>query len=307
MPGSEVAPRMLTLIRALRPKQWTKNALVLAAPAAAGVLTDPDVLWRTLVTAAAFCAVSSGGYLINDIIDAEADVLHETKRHRPIASGDLSPAVAWTTGSLLIVVTLVTFALLTLRSEATIVALYATSSLVYSFWGKDVAVLDVSLVASGFLLRAIGGGVAAGVPLSNWFLIVVSFGALFVVTSKRHAEVVNSPDGAPTQRRVLAVYDLDYLGFGRTMSASVATLAYCLWAFDRAQHLPHTARPISALLIELSIAPFVLAFLRYALVAGEGGGEEPEEIFLEDRLLQFFGATWLSTLGLALYWGQAAA
>jgi decaprenyl-phosphate phosphoribosyltransferase len=298
---------MAALIRSLRPKQWIKNSLVLAAPAAAGVLTQTSVIWKTLVAAAIFCSVSSGSYLINDVFDAEADAVHESKRNRPVASGDVGPTAAWVAGSLLIISPIVPLLFTSLRSTAGVVALYAATSLIYTFWGKHIAVLDVGLVASGFLLRAIAGGVAASVPLSNWFLIVVSFGALFVVTSKRYAEVVNARREAPAQRAVLAIYDIDYLGFGRTMSASVAVLAYCLWAFDRAQHLPGTARPVAAILIEISIAPFVLAFMRYALVAGSGKGEEPEEIFLRDRLLQFFGAAWLVALSLALYWGQAAA
>lgn len=296
---------MATPIRALRPKQWLKNALVFAAPAAAGVLTDARVLWRTALVGAVLCVVSSGTYLVNDVIDAEADALHNSKKRRPVAAGELSPVAAWAAGSLLIALPLIALVATTFREEAGIVALYAAVSLSYSFWGKNVAVLDVGMVASGFFLRAIAGGIAADVPLSTWFLIVVSFGAMFVVTSKRLAELVDEPELASARRPVLAAYDINYLGFGRAMSASVAVLAYCLWAFDRAQHLPATARPVAALLIQVSIAPFVMAFMRYALIAGAGGGEEPEEIFLGDRLLQFFGVAWLIALALALYWGRA--
>ncbi len=299
---------MTTLIRALRPKQWIKNLLVFAAPAAAGSLTEFRTFSKTAVLAIVFCALSSGSYLVNDVVDAEADARHITKMHRPIASGKLRPEVAWITGSILIVAPMIPFLFTSLRDAIGVAALYAAISVFYSLWGKRIAVADIGLVASGFLLRAIAGGVAAGVPLSNWFLIVVSFGALFVVTAKRYAELTNIPaNGSTAQREVLAGYDLDYLSFGRTMSASVAVLAYCLWAFERAQHLPTGARPLSALLIEVSIAPFVLAFMRYALAAGGGKGEEPEEIFLRDRLLQFFGAIWFATLAAALYWGKAAA
>ncbi len=297
---------MGALLRAIRPKQWLKNALVFAAPAAAGVLTEPPVLLRTLVVAAAFCAVSSGTYLINDVVDAESDAHHPRKKSRPVASGELSPAAAWATGALMVVFPALALSVGTLREEAGVLAAYASISLVYSYWGKNVPVVDVGLVASGFLLRAVAGGFAADVPLSNWFLIVVSFGALFVVTSKRHAEAAGTTRDSRGRREVLSVYDSEYLGFGMTVSASVAILAYCLWAFERAQHLPQTARPISAILLELSIAPFVLAFMRYALVAGKGRGEEPEEIFLADRALQVFGAALALVLALALYWGEAA-
>jgi decaprenyl-phosphate phosphoribosyltransferase len=366
------------VIQMLRPKQWAKNLLVFAAPAAAGALAVPQVAAKSVVVFLAFCSISSGTYALNDTLDAPADAAHPTKRNRPVAAGKLSPATAWIAGSLLIVAPIAAMRLAGWRSVAAAGSAYAATTLVYSLWAKHVPALDVGFVASGFAIRAIAGGLAAEVPLSNWFLIVVSFGALFVVTEKRLAEANaldrnsagasaaaeppaltalptavlagDSPDSStrnvapegslesrpeghfpassgaeilpgratrkpgsntstiqrPVQRPVLGLYSADHLSFARTMAAAVTALAYCLWAFERAQHLPPGAKPYSAVLLQLSIAPFVIALQRYAFAASQDQGEEPEEIFFRDRALQALGAIWLFLIGLALYVGKAA-
>jgi decaprenyl-phosphate phosphoribosyltransferase len=288
------APRPLpvALLAAARPRQWVKNFLLLAAPLAAGVLTRPDVLVSLLVAGAAFCLASSGVYLVNDALDVEADRAHPRKRHRPVASGEISLAVAVATGGVLLVSALLLAAVLAGPGLVTTLLVYEALQVAYCVVLKHQAVLDLALVASGFLLRAVGGAVAAGVPPSQWFLLVAGFGSLFMVAGKRYAELVNDGGDGRT-RRTLADYSPSYLRFVWGLAATVAVVAYALWAFEIG-----AARSTWA---TASIAPFVLAVLRYAVDVDAGLAGEPEDIVLRDRVLQSLAVLWLASLALAVH------
>src|SRR5680860_526583 len=177
------------LVRTARPKQWLKNVLVLAAPAAAGVLTEGDVWPRVVVAFVAFCLAASGTYFFNDAMDADADRNHPTKRHRPVAAGHLGTGAAKAVGLVLLVAALAISAPIEGGRLLLVIAIYVALTVAYSSWLKREPVIDLAAVAAGFVLRAVAGGVAAGVPLSNWFLIVAGAGSLFIVAGKRHAEV----------------------------------------------------------------------------------------------------------------------
>jgi decaprenyl-phosphate phosphoribosyltransferase len=277
------------VLRLMRPKQWTKNVLVLAAPGAAGVLLHPDAARRVAVALVGFCLVSSAVYVLNDALDAPADRLHPVKQHRPIASGAVTLPVAAVVGSLLAVAGLAAAAVAGLPVLAVFVV-YALNSSAYSLWLKRQATLELVAVAAGFVLRALAGAEAARVPVSNWFLIVTSFGALFVVAGKRHGEIVRL-DGLVGTRACLQEYTVAYLRGVWLLAASVATTGYCLWAAEQGAGVPH---PIT---YQLSVLPFVLALLRYALLLEQGRGGEPEEVFLADRQLQVLGVVWLLVFG----------
>ncbi|MDQ1520531.1 MAG: decaprenyl-phosphate phosphoribosyltransferase [Actinomycetota bacterium] len=281
-------------VRLARPKQWLKNVLVVAAPGAAGVLTHGDALVKTGIAFVCFCLAASGTYYINDALDVEADRLHPKKRYRPIAAGAISvrSAVVVGTGLLLAAIGL-SFAA---RWElALVIAGYLALTVSYSAWLKNEAVIDLAAVAAGFVLRTIAGGVAVGVEISPWFLIVAASGSLFMVTGKRHAELLELGDDAGGHRRALDAYSYAFLGYVRAVASSVAILAYCLWAFEK-------SKPVgNPIWFELSIVPFVLAILRYALLLEQGKGGAPEELVLADRTLQVICVAWIALFAIAIH------
>jgi decaprenyl-phosphate phosphoribosyltransferase len=281
-------------LKTARPKQWTKNVLVFAAPAAAGVLDQRDALLKTLVAFVGFCLAASGTYFLNDANDAAADRLHPVKRNRPIAAGHLEPRTARVTGGVLILLALAVTAPVNDGKLAAIVGGYVVVTLSYTLWLKYEPVIDLAAVAAGFVFRAIAGGVATGVPLSDWFLIVAGAGSLFVVTGKRHAEQVELGSSSLEHRRTLGEYSTAFLGYVRAVSSGVMITAYCLWAFENADKTGDTTW------FRLSIVPFVIAILRYALVVDQGGGGAPEEVVLSDRVLQVVGVIWLVTFALGV-------
>lgn len=288
-PGS----RALGLLRAMRPKQWAKNVLVVAAPGAAGVLAQPAVAGRVGLAFVAFCLVSSATYLLNDVGDVEADRRHPVKRLRPIAAGAVP---VWLAIGAAVVLAIVGLALAAYVRVGFLLLLagYAGMMLVYTAWLKHVAVLDIAIVASGFIVRAVAGGVAVDVAISRWFLIVASFGSLFIVAGKRYSEHVTMGAERETVRATLAAYSSDYLRYVYSMASAVTLLAYCLWAFEQSElggSMPWFG---------LSILPFTMAILRYALLLDEGAGGAPEEIFLSDRPLQLLGLAWLAVFGIGV-------
>jgi decaprenyl-phosphate phosphoribosyltransferase len=293
-PHTRRASVVKAAIRTARPKQWTKNVLVFAAPAAAGVLDQRDALLQTLVAFVGFCLAASGTYFLNDANDADADRLHPTKRMRPIAAGDLDVRTARIIGVVLIVLSLAVTAPINDFKLTGVVLGYVLVTVSYTVWLKYEPVIDLAAVASGFVFRAIAGGVATGVPLSDWFLIVAGAGSLFIVTGKRHAEQVELGSDSLDHRRTLGEYSTAFLGYVRAVASGVMITAYCLWAFENAAHTGDETW------FRLSIVPFVIAVLRYALVVDQGGGGAPEEVVLSDRVLQLVGVVWLITFALGV-------
>jgi decaprenyl-phosphate phosphoribosyltransferase len=283
------------LLRASRPRQWVKNVLVFAAPGAAGLSLTVGHVAPVLGAFLAWCLVSSGTYLINDAMDAEADRLHPRKRLRAVASGVVPVGTAKAVGVAFLAIGAGAPALWGAAGVTGLLALYALITISYSLWLKEIAIVDLAAVASGFVLRAISGGVAAEVAISNWFLIVASFGSLFIVAGKRHAEHVDLREGRGAHRATLEEYSLNFLGYVRSVSSGVAITAYCLWAFEKAKvaHDP--------LLFQLSIIPFVMALLRYALVLDAGRGGAPEDVVLGDRPLQVLGLIWVALFAAGVY------
>ncbi|MFV0462365.1 MAG: decaprenyl-phosphate phosphoribosyltransferase [Nostocoides sp.] len=282
---------LLGLIQLARPRQWVKNILVGAAPFAAGVLFDPPVLRATVLAFVAFCLVSSATYAVNDVMDATLDAAHPTKRFRPVASGVLPPSVALGTsvvlaaGGLAVARTVGGPLLLT-------VLVYLVLTMSYSLALKHQPVVELALVAGGFILRAVAGGAATGVSLSQWFLIIAGFGSLLMVTGKRLSELAGST-GTPI-RRSLTFYPDSYLRTVAGISAAVTITGYVLWASEvGVQH----GRPLWT---GISAVPFVIALLRYLLDANTGRAEAPEHTVLADPVLLGLGAAWIATYGLAV-------
>ena len=277
-------PSLPGLLRACRPRQWVKNVLVLTAPIAAGVVTQPRALLQMLLAVIAFSVAASGIYLVNDAIDVEADRAHATKRLRPVASGELSVREAWVAALVLLPAALVISALVTWQLLV-VVAIYEAVQLWYCLGMKHEPVIELTSVASGFLLRAIAGGVATHVQLSQWFLIAAGFGSLFMAAGKRYAEIRLTQDTGVAIRPVLKRYTPSYLRFVWTMSAGVLVTTYALWAFTMAGAASNQWSVVS-------IVPFVVALLRYSVDVDSGAAGEPEEIVLHDRMLMVLGVIW---------------
>jgi decaprenyl-phosphate phosphoribosyltransferase len=285
------------LLRTARPKQWLKNLLVFAAPGAAGVLTHRDALLDAIAAFGIFTLVASGVYFLNDAFDVNADRQHPRKRLRPVAAGVVSVRQAEVFGASFIVFGLGLSALLTWKFLV-VVAIYVAVQFSYTAWLKHEPILDLAAVASGFVLRAIAGGVAVGVPISEWFLIVTTFGSLFVVTGKRIADHTGLGEERGAVRSTLASYSLGFLRSVLIISATVTITAYCLWAFENAKAVLHTHHGIW---YQLSIVPFTVAMLRYGLLVDQGHGGAPEDVVLGDRVLQILAVIWVITFALGVY------
>ena len=283
----------------MRPTQWVKNGLIAVAPAAAHSLTHADVFWRTATAFVAFCFMASGIYLINDVRDAPSDRLHPTKRLRAIASNELSTRVALTSALVLIVVAFaIAFALSRPQGLLLVLGLYFIISISYSLWLKNMAIIEMGVVASGFFLRAYGGAVTSHITVSTWFLVVISFGALFLVVGKRTSELKYV--GVNGTRPVLAEYTPEFLRSALTLSATVVVTGYCLWAFDT------SATGLSAnyndfIPVRLSVVPVVFAVLFIMRSAEAGDGAAPEELLLHNRTVQALALIWVLLIAWGVY------
>ncbi|EON30932.1 phosphoribose diphosphate:decaprenyl-phosphate phosphoribosyltransferase [Gordonia terrae C-6] len=289
-------PKNLTsgLIKAVRPRQWVKNVLVLAAPLAAGNITDASVLASAGIAFVAFCLAASSIYLVNDAMDVESDRNHPTKRFRPIAAGVVPVRLAYVLAVVLLAGS-IGIAFLANWQTAVVIAIYLVIQLGYCFGLKNQAVIDICIVSSGFLLRAIAGGVAAEIVLSQWFLLVMAFGSLFMAAGKRYAELQLAERTGAKIRKALEYYTTTYLRFVWTLSATAVVIFYGLWAFDKgSDHDTNVAYAIS-------MVPFTVAILRYAVDVDGGAAGEPEEIALGDRVLQLLAVAWLVCVGVAVY------
>ena len=282
------------VLKTMRPRQWVKNVLVLAAPFAGGELFAPGIGPQLLVAFGAFSMAASGIYLINDANDVVADRAHPIKRLRPIAAGIVPPRLAIGIAVLLLAGALA-LSLLAGVPLLIVLGVYVLVQLSYCFWLKHQPVLDICIVASGFLLRAIAGGAATGIPLSQWFLLSAGFGSLFMVAGKRYAEMVLAEKTGAKIRKSLESYSASYLRFVWALSATTLIMTYCLWAFEIREAEHNTVWSV------ISIVPFVIAVLRYSVDVDGGNGGEPEEIALGDRVLQVLACTWIGTLVLAVY------
>jgi decaprenyl-phosphate phosphoribosyltransferase len=270
-----------SLLWACRPRQWSKNLLVLAAPCAAGVVGRPLVLAQIAGAFFVLCLLASATYLLNDVRDRLQDRLHPTKRARPVAAGEISPRSALSIAATLAVVAMA--GATAIRPELGLVALgYLTLTASYSLWWRRVVLADILAIATGFVLRAFAGGVATDIYLSRWFVIVTGSGAIFLVAAKRYAELREQARTGVT-RPTLRRYSPRGLRLMLLGAAAVGGAAYVSWALTRPSHLVWYG---------LSIAPFLLWLARYTALVGAGAGQAPEELVLRDRALLALSLAW---------------
>jgi len=282
------------VLRLLRPRQWTKNALLFAALVFAEKLFVPEALLRASLAFVCFCLASSSGYVVNDLVDAPRDREHPEKRNRPIASGEVGrqPALLLAVG--------LTAAALALGAALgagflAAVLVYLALTHFYSFVGKNVAILDVMLVAAGFVIRAVAGALAIPVPWSDWFVLCTLFLALFLALSKRRAELLRAGEAASRARPVLAAYTPSTLAAFTATSMAAALITYALYVHAVLEKYPWLALTL----------PFVMfGLFRYQLlVETRGLGEKPEDVVFEDRPFQVCLAGFAAVALTALYFG----
>ena len=274
------------LIKTMRPRQWPKNIFVFAALVFDKQLLIPNALLRTVVGFVLFCCISSAVYIFNDLADIQADREHPEKKNRPIPSGKLPIGIAWTAGILLVGIALI-FGYLLSPSFALVVATYLVLNLAYSRWLKHVLILDVLILASGFVLR-----VGAGVTIihverfSPWLYVVMTLLALYLGFGKRRAELALLANDAKAHRSVLDGYTIPLLDQYIMIVSGTTIVAYSFYTFSA----PNVPANHSMMLT----VPFVLyAIFRYLyLVQIKHAGGAPEEILLSDRPLQIALVLW---------------
>lgn len=295
-PRPSRASRRSGLGAALRPHQWTKNLIVFAGLIFGQKLFDPDAVARAAAAFAIFCALSSVVYLLNDLVDREADRLHPLKKHRPIASGAISPALAATTAAVLGAVAL-GGAFLLGRVFGVVAAAYLGLFALYSGGLKHVVIIDVLTIAAGFVLRAVGGAVAIPVPISPWLLVVTILGALFLGFAKRRHELVLLADDASGHRKSLEEYSPYLLDQMIAVVSASTIVAYAFYTVS-----PDTIHKFGTNMLGLTL-PFPLyGIFRYLyLVHQKEGGGSPAELLITDRPLLACVALWALTVVALIY------
>jgi decaprenyl-phosphate phosphoribosyltransferase len=277
----------LAVLEAARPRQWPKNLLVFAAPLAGASLGRANGFGYALIAAAAFTAASSAVYLINDVADAERDRRHPTKRHRPVASGRLPAGLAVTSAVIAVGLALGACAWADSAALAVVIGVYIAFSLLYTTVLKHVPGVEVIFVAVGFVLRALGGAVATGVPPSGWFLTVCSLGALMVALGKRYTELAVLGPAAAKHRPVMRWYTLDILRVSQRAVALAMLAAYLLWAFSHTDSWMRVWHLISAV-------PLALALGRFDQLTGLAEDKPVEDLIARDPVMACCEITWLT-------------
>jgi 4-hydroxybenzoate polyprenyltransferase len=272
---------MLTaLLKTMRPRQWTKNGFVFFALVFDKQLLQLVPLARTVAGFFLFCLISSAVYIFNDLADIEADRQHPEKKKRPLPSGQLSQGAAWTAGILLVALTLPLGWMLS-PFFAGVLAIYFVLNLAYSRWLKHVPILDVMIVAAGFVLRVHAGTTLIEVErFSPWLYVVTTLGALYLGFGKRRSELALLAHGAGSHRKVLEGYTLPLLDQYITIVSAATILAYSLYTFS-APNLPENH---SMMLTIPFMAYIIFRYLYIINVTHDAGA--PEEVLLSDRPMQ---------------------
>lgn len=284
------------LLVSLRPEQWTKNLVVLAGVVFGGRLLEPPAVAVAASAFVIFCALSGAVYLFNDVADREGDQRHPLKRHRPIASGQLSSSTALGAGAALGAAGVAAAFLVNARF-GTVSAVYLGALVLYSVALKHVVIVDVLTIAGGFVLRAVGGAVAVEVPIGNWLLVCTTLLALFLALSKRRHELTLLAEGATDHRRILEEYSPYLLDQMIGVVTSSTLIAYTVYATSG-----ETAARLGTTKLGLTI-PFVLyGIFRYLyLVHQKRGGGSPAALLLTDRPLLGCVALWAASVVVLLY------
>jgi 4-hydroxybenzoate polyprenyltransferase len=277
----------------MRPAQWLKNGVVFAGLVFGGKLLEPASVASATLAALAFCLLSSGFYLVNDVRDRDADRLHPVKRLRPIPAGELAPRTAGLVGVILVVAAMVASALLSWSLLLVFVA-YAGLMTAYNLGVKEIAILDVFAIAAGFVLRAVAGAIAVEVSISPWLLVCTMLLALLIGFGKRRQELVDL-ENASEHRRNLSVYNQAMLDQSVAVTAAGTLIAYAVYTFDS-----ESAQYHHRMMFTIPIVAYgVFRYLYLLYLGGKGGA--PETMLLTDRPLLASVAAWAAVSAFLFY------
>jgi 4-hydroxybenzoate polyprenyltransferase len=301
--------RALALLRLMRPQQWVKNLLVYLALIFARRVTDLPAIGRVTIAFCAFCLAASAIYVLNDLMDRERDRSHPRKRLRPLASGVITPGRAIA----LMVACLVGAGILTVALAMRIplagdpfarwggsaalfvlcMVAYVVLNALYSLWLKHVVLIDIFLIAAGYVLRALAGAFVIPVPISPWFYLCITFGALFLALGKRRAELLLLNDDAYSHRRNLREYTLPLLDQLIMIVVTCTLISYSLYTFQ-GENASHD--------LMLTIPLVVFGLFRYLyLIYVKAAGDRPDELFWRDRQIFVTIALWFGLTLALLY------
>lgn len=283
------------LLRTMRPRQWIKSVIVYAALVFDGKLFTAELFLKTTVIFVAFCLISSSVYIINDLVDMEKDRQHPRKRNRPLASGQLQPAVAVGAAGVLAVFAIGAAFWLS-PWAGLILVIYLAQNIAYSFWLKNIVIVDVMVLALGFLLRVLAGVIVVEVQnFSPWLYVCVTLLALFLGFGKRRHEIVLLEGEAANHRSILAEYNLSLLDQIISMVVTATLVAYTFYSFDATTALAH-----SKMLLTVPFVFYMLARYLYLVHVKHLGGA-PDELLIEDRPLLINSILWAISVIVLIY------
>ncbi len=288
--------KIRVMLRAMRPYQWTKNTVVLAAIFFSMELTNPELLPLALFAFISFCFASSATYIFNDIMDIEKDRIHPTKCHRPLASGNLPVTHAWRLLTLLLGMALL-FGLMTGPVFLVPLGVYLCLTLSYSVYLKRIPILDVIVLSFGFVIRALAGALAINVEFTNWLVICTFFLALFLALSKRRHEVVLLEKGAGEHRSVLEHYSLYYLDQMILLVAGGALLTYTIYTCSA-----EVIERFDTDKLYVTVPFVVFGLFRYLyLIHQKQSGGDPSKALIKDVPLGTTVVLWALACGILIY------
>jgi 4-hydroxybenzoate polyprenyltransferase len=282
------------IVVSMRPRQWIKNLVVFAALIFAKKLAEPELVLRAAAAFALFCATSGAVYIVNDLFDADRDRKHPLKARRPIASRALGTLPALTAVMLLLTGSMMAGFALSPPFGA-VLLIYVAINLVYSFWLKEVVIIDVMVISAGFVLRAVAGGLIIDVPISHWLIMCTILLSLFLALCKRRQELESLED-AHGHRSILREYSLDFIDQMINVVTPSTLVAYILYSVS-----PEVEAKLGTSHLYLTV-PFVLyGIFRYLyLVHLKGGGGSPTQALLTDRPLLICVGLWALTVVILL-------
>lgn len=287
------------IARVIRPQQWIKNVFVLVPLFFGGSLLDTTDIIAAMTAAMAFCFISSSIYCLNDIIDVEDDRRHPTKCHRPIAAGKISVAQAYVMMAFMVALSFGSVALLGgyALGVGAVVGLYLLMNVAYCLVLKRYAILDVCTIAFGFVLRLFAGGIATGIGLSNWIVLMTFLLTLFLSFAKRRDDVLKMNQTGHAPRKNTSRYNLDFINQAITITATVTLVCYVMYTVS-----PEVEQRIGTRYLYLTTVFVIIGILRYlqlTLVDNKSG--DPTKAMLHDRVLQAVVLLWFLAFLLIIY------
>lgn len=288
---------MKDLIRLIRPEQWLKNLFVMTPLFFSGQMADTLHFMEALVAMAVFCLGASGIYCLNDVMDAEADRQHPKKCHRPVASGKINRHTAVCIGSILTLLAVGTAGFAIGFNLAVVLAIYVIQNITYCLWLKRVALVDVFIISTGFVLRLMAGSTATGIILSHWIVLMTFLLALFLALAKRRDDVLIYKQGGGQMRRNVNRYNLSFIDTAIAITVAVTLVCYFMYTLS-AEVIARTGSS-NLYLTALFVLLGMFRYLQLTIVDARSGS--PTRILVCDRFLQLCILGWIASFTIILY------